>query len=114
MREDAYSGRVQVRRSTPAGQRHFFSLDLAQGMALEPSDTLVVYSQRKLAKTDSVAITGAVLHPGPYPYYEGMAVKDLVLMAGGFLPGREKGKLRLERRSGDRNVEVVDVYIEDD
>ena len=113
-REDAYSGRVQVLRSTPTGQLHLFSQDLAQGMALEPSDTLIVYSQRELATSDSVAISGAVPRPGSYPYYEGMTVKDLVLMAGGFLPGREKGKLRLERRTGERSVEVVDVDIQDD
>ncbi|MBP5189192.1 MAG: SLBB domain-containing protein, partial [Fibrobacterales bacterium] len=51
---------------------------------------------------------------GSFPFYNGMTVKDLVLMGGGFLPSRQKGKLRLERRRDDRTVEVKEIDIEDD
>ena len=112
--DDAYLGRIHVRRPTPEGKRNLFSKSLEEGMALEPSDTVVVYSKRKLLERSSVAISGAVAKPGNFRFYEGMTVKDLVLMGGGFLPNREKGKLRLERRRDDRTIEVMDIDIEDD
>ena len=113
-REDAYSGRVHVVRATPEGRLDLFSKAFEQGMALEPSDTVVVYSSRDLAGSDSVTVSGAVAMPGSFPFYNGMTVKDLVLMGGGFLPSRQKGKLRLERRRDDRTVEVKELDIEDD
>jgi protein involved in polysaccharide export with SLBB domain len=115
-REEAFLGRVQVLRATVEGPLKLYSQALSGGssMALEAQDTLVVYSQRELYRADSVSVTGAVARAGTYPYYEGMTVKDLVLLGGGFLAHREKGKVRLERRlPNSRTIEVKELDIDD-
>lgn len=96
--EQSYEGRIQVLRPIAKGGYNLFSQSLAgQGIPLQPRDTLIVYSARDLYKPDSVTVGGAVVKPGAYEYYAGMTAKDLILLAGGFLPQREEGKLRLDR-----------------
>lgn len=96
--EQTYEGRIQVLRPVAKGGYNLFSQSLTgPGIALKARDTLIVYSARDLHKTDSVTISGAVAKPGAYEFYEGMTAKDLVLLAGGFTPQREEGKLRLDR-----------------
>lgn len=96
--EQTYEGRIQVLRPVAKGGYNLFSQSLTgPGIALKARDTLIVYSARDLHKTDSVTISGAVAKPGSYEFYEGMTAKDLVLLAGGFTPQREEGKLRLDR-----------------
>jgi protein involved in polysaccharide export with SLBB domain len=97
--EAGYSGRVHVLRAVPQGGYHLFSQNLEdeKSIALEPRDTLVVYSLKDMFKPDSVSIGGAVSNPGYYQYYEGMDAKDLVLLAGGYLAESKKSSLSIGR-----------------
>jgi protein involved in polysaccharide export with SLBB domain len=101
--EAGYSGRVHILRVMPKGGYQLFSqnLDDEKNLALEPRDTLVVYSLKDMFRPDSVSIGGAVLRPGYYPYYEEMDAKDLVLLAGGYLAQSKKGSLFISRLSTD-------------
>jgi len=96
--EQTYDGRIQVLRPLPKGGYNLYSQSLrGEGVPLQFRDTLIVYSARDLFKPDTVTIGGAVAKPGSYEFYEGMTAKDLILLAGGFLPHREQGRLRLGR-----------------
>jgi protein involved in polysaccharide export with SLBB domain len=45
-----------------------------------------------------------------YAYFSGMNPKDLVLLAGGFLPERKQGALRLDRKDGRKaNVQSLQI-----
>ncbi|MDR3000207.1 MAG: SLBB domain-containing protein [Fibromonadaceae bacterium] len=99
--ETGYSGRVHILRAVPKGGYQLFSQNLGseKSIALEPRDTLVVYSLKEMFRSDSVSIGGAVSNPGYYLYYEGMDAKDLVLLAGGYLAQSKKNTLSIGRLS---------------
>jgi protein involved in polysaccharide export with SLBB domain len=94
-----FGGRIHVLRALPQGGFNLFSQNLGSGEAVKLAalDTVVVYSAKDMFRPDSVTVGGAVAKPGTYLFYQGMGAKDLVLLAGGFLPNRKKGQLRLER-----------------
>ncbi len=96
--DQTYEGRIQVLRPLPHGGYNLYSQSTrGEGTPLVANDTLIVYNARDLHKSDSVTVGGAVVKPGSYEFYEGMTAKDLILLAGGFTPERELGKLRLDR-----------------
>jgi protein involved in polysaccharide export with SLBB domain len=114
--EETYMGRVQILRPLPTGGYNMLSQPLQGSVAtpLVQRDTLIVFSLKDLHTPDSVTITGAVEHPGRFEYYQGVTAKDLILSAGGFLPNREVGKIRLEHvRSDSRGMEVEALSITD-
>lgn len=114
--ESTYQGRVQVLRTLVQGGNQMYSqpLEGENLMSLLPRDTVIVYDQQSMYIPDSVTISGAVMNPGAYLFQSGMKAKDLILLAGGFLPNREKGVLRIEHvRSDSRGMEVLYVNVAD-
>lgn len=114
--EDTYLGRIQVLRTVATGGFTMSSQPLNGGavIPLAPRDTVIVYSLKDMYQPDSVTISGAVLKPGRYQFNPGMTAKDLILKAGGFLPNREIGVLRVEHvRKDSRGMEVERIKIQD-
>ena len=117
VKEGAFEERTQILRTKQNGTYELFgySLDNKKDFYLKALDTIFVYSEREMLRKDSVFISGAIKKPKGYPYYQGMTVKDLILLSGGFTPDRESGKVRLERViSGQKDVEVLFLSIDDD
>ncbi|MBW8886654.1 MAG: SLBB domain-containing protein [Fibrobacteres bacterium] len=118
LREDAYLGRVHVVRAYPNGSSSLFAFSLdstgIESITLEPRDTVLLYSSRDMYLPDSVEISGAVFYPGRFEFREGMTAKDLVMMAGGYLPHHESGRLLVfrgdphERRVTQMQLDVAD------
>ncbi|MGD9715283.1 MAG: SLBB domain-containing protein, partial [Thermomicrobiales bacterium] len=89
---DAQLGDAQVFRRNPGGEMQIFSLNLANALAgdskdnilLRPRDRVIVH--RNMAKLDppTVSIQGEVANPGKYPLGETMTIAELVQSAGGF------------------------------
>jgi len=52
-------------------------------VALEPRDTVIVYSRYDIMDQPLVAISGMVRKPGKYPFVQNMRLSDLVLAGGG-------------------------------
>lgn len=118
LRKETFLGRVQVLRPINTGGHKLFSQSIIseenKSILLQPRDTLFVYDQKSMFQPDSVAIGGAVVKPGIYPFFTGMKAKDLVLMAGGFLPNRQKGRMRIDRLSPEiRAVGVEERKVQD-
>jgi protein involved in polysaccharide export with SLBB domain len=97
LREDAYLGRVHILRKHPNGSGSLFAYSLdsvgIDSIRLQPRDSVVLYSLKEMYLPDSVQIAGAVFKPGNYEFRAGMTAKDLVMLAGGYLPHHERGKL---------------------
>ena len=110
--EAGYSGRVHVLRIVPQGGYQLLSQNLngEKPIALEPRDTLVVYSLKDMFKPDSVSIGGAVFKPGYYSYYEGMDAKDLLLLAGGYLAQSKRSSLSISRLNEDKRTVKNSTY----
>src|SRR5262249_47777 len=59
-------------------------------------DEIRVFSVTEFREPEYVAITGAVRHPGRYPFRDGITLRDLVLLAGG-----------LDSRASIREAEIA-------
>ena len=89
---DAYTPVAHVLRVDPEDGTytlHRLSLDSdstgapVEDLDLQDLDEVVVYGQASLVRREAVEIAGPVRRSGPYPFAEGMTLRDLVLAAGG-------------------------------
>lgn len=78
--------------------RHDLTLDTV-GPVLVDRDEVLVFSKTLLIRRDSVGIFGFVSQPGYYPFLPGMTAGDLILLAGGFLPGAMTTEAEIARLS---------------
>jgi protein involved in polysaccharide export with SLBB domain len=91
-RLDADSTRSQLR----AALRDTTGAVVGADLALRDDDEIRVFSRTEFRPARYVAISGAVRHPGQYPFREGITIRDLVLLAGG-----------LEERADLREAEIA-------
>lgn len=93
LKPDSYLGRVIISRLRSDSTREQLRATLRDlsGATLEPlilreDDEITVFSLTEFRAPRFVAVAGAVVRPGQYPYREGMSLRDLVLQAGGLHP----------------------------
>lgn len=88
---ESYLDSVEVTRmSPPEYRRELITVSLRRALAgnqadnllLQEQDTVKVFSRWEMEERPRVAVNGAVVNPGTYDYYPGMAVRDLVTAAG--------------------------------
>ncbi|MGH7529357.1 MAG: SLBB domain-containing protein [Gemmatimonadales bacterium] len=70
---------------------------------LEPGDVVVVDALEEAADQYTVAITGMVQQPGTYPWYPGMTLRDLMLLARGPRVGADLREAEIARLPADRS-----------
>ncbi len=116
---DAYLDRVDiVRLNEDRKTTKLISVNLAKALArdpeqnieLAPMDRVIVYAKWdvKSYADPIVTVRGAVQRPGIYPRSEGMRLKDLLLQAGGTLPGRsEEATISKARVLGEAKLITV-------
>jgi protein involved in polysaccharide export with SLBB domain len=63
--------------------------DPAQNLRLLPHDHLLIAARTDIGAPPTVIIGGQVTNPGEYRRYENMKLSDLLLAAGGVLPGAD-------------------------
>lgn len=107
LEETAYTPRAHVYRLDPEdGKRLLIRTPLLADSAgralrdvvLEDRDSVVVYSRVRLRNPETVRIDGFVKEPGTYRLAEGMTLRDLILAAGGFVPGAYTLEAEVARR----------------
>ena len=89
---DAQTADAQVFRYAPDGKIKVLSVGLgkalegdpAENILLEPRDRLLVHRSPDAADPATVYIQGEVMKPGRYPLAQGMCVRDLIRLGGGF------------------------------
>ncbi len=79
---------------------------------LEAGDRLIVGYWNEL--TPTVQIAGAVGYPDTYEWVEGDQVRDLVEIAGGFLPEARRQQVRVTRFSDEGQPEIHEVDLTGD
>ncbi len=82
--------------------RAFENKTAADNFILEPFDSLYVYSKNDFIEEAVITVDGAVINPGIFPYGEGLTLKDVLILAGGF-----------KRSSATNNIEVSRIQIKD-
>ncbi len=80
----------------------FDNPEAEENFVLNPFDSLVVQSINTLEEKQFVRIEGAINQPGTFQYGENMTIKDLLVMAGGFV-----------NAASTNNIEVSRVIIQD-
>ncbi|MEX2526790.1 MAG: SLBB domain-containing protein [Gemmatimonadota bacterium] len=92
----AYRSTAHVRRLVPADSSVVLiplSLEVDEGgnsrqdVELMDLDEVRVFGRAALINPRNVQISGEVKQPGSYELAQGMTVRDVILMAGGFTPG---------------------------
>lgn len=88
---EAYLDSVEITRLTPpdfrrelitVSLRRAFIGNMADNLLLQEQDAIKVFSRWEMEEKPKVAVNGAVVNPGAYDYFPGMAVRDLVTAAG--------------------------------
>jgi len=88
---ESFLDSVEITRITPPDyRRELITVSLRRALAgnqgdnllLQEQDTVKVFSRREMEEKPRVAVNGAVVNPGPYDYFPGMSVRDLVTAAG--------------------------------
>jgi protein involved in polysaccharide export with SLBB domain len=88
---ESYLDSVEITRMSPPDyRRELITVSLRRALAgnqvdnllLQEQDTIKVFSLWEMEEKPRVAVNGAVVNPGTYDYYPGMAVRDLVTAAG--------------------------------
>ncbi len=88
---DARLDGAQVFRNLPRGEMKIFSVNLAEALAgqpldnivLQPRDRVLIHSNSRKVDPPTVYIKGEVAKPGRYPLTNEMRISDLIGAAGG-------------------------------
>jgi protein involved in polysaccharide export with SLBB domain len=124
LREDAFLNRAILVREQENLDPLFISLDIGaiirgdiKDVELKRQDQLVIKSIVEVRQLRTVSIEGAVNSPGSFDYADGMTVKDIILLSGGFTEGATNKRLEIARRikSDDltqKSVEIIDMNID--
>jgi polysaccharide biosynthesis/export protein len=90
LKPDTYLGQVSITRLNSDSTRTQLRAVLADTLGsvvndptLQEDDEIRVFGRSEFRPVRYVAVSGAVRRSGRYAYYEGMTVRDLVLLAGG-------------------------------
>jgi protein involved in polysaccharide export with SLBB domain len=88
---ESYLDSVEITRMSPPDYRkELITVSLRRALAgnqsdnllLQDQDSVKVFSQWEMEEKPRVTVNGAVVNPGVYDYFPGMAVRDLVTAAG--------------------------------
>lgn len=88
---ESYLDSIEITRMSPpeyrrelitVSLRRALTGNLADDLLLQEQDTVKVFSRWEMEERPRVAVNGAVVNPGTYDYFPGMAVRDLVTAAG--------------------------------
>lgn len=87
--------------------------DPAADLALEPGDTLMVYSEDAFRERRRATVGGEVRMPGEYEILPGMRVSDLVKMGGDLTSNASLEAAELSRREPEGVVSIVRIRLGD-
>ncbi|MFT7420359.1 MAG: polysaccharide export outer membrane protein [Arcticibacterium sp.] len=119
LRKDAFLDRVLLVRERENLDPEINSFNLKelldgsiQDIVLKRNDQLIVKSIAELRELRTVEIQGSVNQPGVFKFAEGMFVKDLILLSGGFTEGATTKRIEIAKRlfNDESSNETVKIY----
>ena len=121
LKEGALSDRAYIIREVDGFQQEAKSVDLKAAMIndgdfrLRNNDKLIISSVEELTTPKKVAISGEVNNPGSFPYFKGMTIVDLILMAKGIKDSGTSSGIVIYRSTYDETqkspVEAITVNL---
>lgn len=117
-REDAFKERAILIREQENKDPIFIPINIGaivrgeeNDITLQREDKLMIKSIAEMRQERTVSIQGAVNIPGTFDYTDGMTVKDLILLSGGFTEGANEKRVEVARRlkSNDPTKKSADV-----
>jgi protein involved in polysaccharide export with SLBB domain len=111
LRDDAFANRGYIKRKKNDAEREFISFDTKEIMAgnqtdisLVREDSVFILAKDSLQDIPVITIAGSVRTPGSFQYRKGLALEDVILLAGGFTNDAANHKIeisRLEKNKAD-------------
>jgi len=128
LREDAFVNRGYIKRKKTDSERELISFNTKgiingteSDIALLREDSVFVLAKDSLQDVPIITIAGSVRTPGSFQYREGIALEDIILMAGGFTNDAANHKIeisRLEKNKADtlanKMIDVITVDVASD
>ncbi len=105
----AFKSRAYILRSKNGNVSQVISIDLKNLMkdieeiALEPEDKLIISSNKDLKREREVNIRGQVFDPNVYPFFDGMTLLDLILIAKGLTIEADLKNIEVYRSTFDKS-----------
>ena len=111
LREDAYAGRAQIFRLNEDLSKGILSFNAlnASPIILKREDSIVVKSIFDLRDEYYISIQGEVRKPDFYTYSDSLALKDIILQAGGLTDAAYPQKIEIARLISRDSVTARDV-----
>jgi protein involved in polysaccharide export with SLBB domain len=119
---DFYPERAQiVRMSPPLYRKEMITVELAKALEgdkqenilLQEYDIVTLYSRDDMEEYPYVKISGSVNRPGEYRIYDGMTLKDLVVLAGNPTPRAALDNVELKRVNyREEGAQIERMYID--
>ena len=121
LKEGALSDRAYIIREVDGFQQEAKTVDLKAAMnndgdfLLRNNDRLIIASVEELTTPKQVAISGEVNEPGNFPFFRGMTIVDLILMAKGIKDSGTSSGIVIYRSTYDETqkspVEAITVNL---
>ena len=121
LKEGALSDRAYIIREVDGFQQEAKTVDLKAAMnndgdfLLRNNDKLIIASVEELTTPKQVAISGEVNEPGNFPFFRGMTIVDLILMAKGIKDSGTSSGIVIYRSTYDETqkspVEAITVNL---
>ncbi len=96
-RNDPLNPKIKTYKTVSNLDEIISSPDNENNYIMEPFDSLVVESNNVFVEESYVRIEGAVNRPGSYQYGEGITIKDLMRLAGGFRLAASTNNIEVSR-----------------
>ena len=73
-------------------------INLKSNLNLQREDSIVIYKKSDIIEIQNITISGEVNKPNIYNFYDGLKLKDIILLAGGLKYGASNKKIEVARR----------------
>ena len=117
---ESFENRAHVYRLNNALEKTIITFNISdvikdvnskENIPLKEFDRIVIFNKSNFVNESSIKISGKVKNPIDVSFYEGITLKDILLMSGGLLPDADKNRIEIERVSFENQPSVSDNYV---
>lgn len=98
---------IQVLRKDSLRKTTIITLNKNEVINIQPQDIITVSNIDNTTIIDTVYIRGAVKNVKPYKLHKGMTLKDLIVLAGGYINGFDSVNTTIERIARNDKIKVL-------
>ena len=116
----AITERAYLIRKEKGVENSVISFNLFEGnkVDLKPNDRIIISSNIDLTRSKKVTVEGEVFEPKSYPFFDGMTLVDLILIAKGITQEGDLSNIEIYRSTYDIDrispIETIKISLNDD